>query len=379
MENKNINSLIYEERKKFIEELVNNSIVSKDQLKTEELDDLDIKITHTRCNLCENHCLLTINKFSNGKKYISGNRCEKGAELGENVLSASDKNKSLEENEKMPNLFDWKYKRLFNYYVPRKKEDAPLGEVGIPRVLNLYENYPLWFTFFNELGFRVCLSQRSSRKVYEKGLETIPSESVCYPGKISHGHVESLIQQGIKLIFYPCAPYEKIEDTGAGNHYNCPIVTSYPEVLKNNIDELRSDDSILYMDPFLPIYDKKRLSERLCEELLPHFDSLTKEQIYNAVEKAWAEQEKFGEDVRKAGEEALEEVITKAELAQCYERYGFGKKTNITLNNELNGNVKFTYDVEAATAGYGQGIMTTPIQLLLIIYFSNYDFLYNLF
>ena len=278
----------------------------------EDLESFHVDLELKRCGKCVNNCLLTINTFKTEnaeRKFVTGNRCEKGAELGENVLSASDKNKSLEENEKMPNLFDWKYKRLFNYYVPRKKEDAPLGEVGIPRVLNLYENYPLWFTFFNELGFRVCLSQRSSRKVYEKGLETIPSESVCYPGKISHGHVESLIQQGIKFIFYPCAPYEKIEDTGAGNHYNCPIVTSYPEVLKNNIDELRSDDSILYMDPFLPIYDKKRLSERLCEELLPHFDSLTKEQIYNAVEKAWAEQEKFGEDVRKAGEEALEEVI----------------------------------------------------------------------
>ena len=132
----------------------------------------------------------------------------------------------------------------------------------------MYENYPFWFTFFNELGFRVVLSQRSSRLVYEKGLETIPSESVCYPGKISHGHVESLLQRGVKFIFYPCAPYEKQEDSGAGNHYNCPIVTSYPEVLRNNIDKLRQDSSIIYMDPFLPIYDKKALAERLVEDSL---------------------------------------------------------------------------------------------------------------
>jgi predicted nucleotide-binding protein (sugar kinase/HSP70/actin superfamily) len=155
------------------------------------------------------------------------------------------------------------------------------------------------------------LSQRSSRNVYEKGLETIPSESVCYPGKISHGHVVSLLQRGIKFIFYPCAPYEHQEDMGAGNHYNCPIVTSYPEVLRNNVDELRQDPTITYMDPFLPIYDKERLAERLCEELLPKFEKLSRAQIFDAVDKAWAEQEKFREDVRQKGEEALEEIITK--------------------------------------------------------------------
>ncbi len=282
----------------------------------EDLEKFHVDLELKRCGKCQNNCLLTINTFSTGSEkrtFITGNRCEKGAELEGNIIDASNKkNTGLDDDDAgpMPNLFEWKYKRLFNY-VPRKAEDAPMGDVGIPRVLNMYENYPLWFTFFNELGFRVLLSQRSSRTVYEKGLETIPSESVCYPGKISHGHVESLIQRGIKFIFYPCAPYEQKEDAGAGNHYNCPIVTSYPEVLRNNIDELRQDPTITYMDPFLPIYDKTRLAERLCEELLPKFEKLSKKQIYDAVEKAWAEQEKFREDVRKAGEEAVEEIITK--------------------------------------------------------------------
>ena len=275
--------------------------------------DLDLK----RCGKCQNNCLLTINTFQTGSEkrtFVTGNRCEKGAELEGNVVDASNKkNTGIDDDDAgpMPNLFEWKYKRLFNHYIPRKPEDAPMGDVGIPRVLNMYENYPLWFTFFNELGFRVVLSQRSSRTVYEKGLETIPSESVCYPGKISHGHLVSLLQRGVKFIFYPCAPYEKQEDKGAGNHYNCPIVTSYPEVLRNNVDELRQDPSITYMDPFLPIYDKERLAERLCEELLPKFPQLNKKQIYDAVEKAWKEQEAFKEDVKKAGEEALEEIITK--------------------------------------------------------------------
>ena len=282
----------------------------------EQLEKFHVDLELKRCGKCQNNCLLTINTFSTGdekRTFITGNRCEKGAELEGNIIDASNKkNTGLDDEDPgpMPNLFEWKYKRLFNY-IPRKPEEAPMGDVGIPRVLNMYENYPLWFTFFNELGFRVLLSQRSSRTVYEKGLETIPSESVCYPGKISHGHVEALIQRGIKFIFYPCAPYEKQEDAGAGNHYNCPIVTSYPEVLRNNIDALRQDPSITYMNPFLPIYDKPRLAERLCEELLPKFSKLTKKQIYDAVDKAWAEQEKFKADCQKAGEDALEEMITK--------------------------------------------------------------------
>ncbi len=279
----------------------------------EQLEKFHVELESRRCGKCQNNCLLTINTFSTGTEnrvFITGNRCERGAEIEGNVIDASNKkNTGVEDvGEKLPNMFEWKYKRLFSY-VPLKPEKAPMGDVGIPRVLNMYENYPLWFTFFTKLGFRVRLSQRSSRNVYEKGIETIPSESVCYPGKISHGHVVSLLQQGVKFIFYPCAPYELQEDKGAGNNYNCPIVTSYPEVLRNNVDELRQDDSILYMNPFLPIYDKERLAERLCEELIPQFPALTEKQIYDAVDAAWEEQQKFRDDIQKAGEEALERVI----------------------------------------------------------------------
>ena len=279
----------------------------------EQLEKFHVELESRRCGKCQNNCLLTINTFSTGTEnrvFITGNRCERGAEIEGNVIDASNKkNTGVEDvGEKLPNMFEWKYKRLFSY-VPLKPEKAPMGDVGIPRVLNMYENYPLWFTFFTKLGFRVRLSQRSSRNVYEKGIETIPSESVCYPGKISHGHVVSLLQQGVKFIFYPCAPYELQEDKGAGNNYNCPIVTSYPEVLRNNVDELRQDDSILYMNPFLPIYDKERLAERLCEELVHQFPALTEKQIYDAVDAAWEEQQKFRDDIQKAGEEALERVI----------------------------------------------------------------------
>ena len=280
-----------------------------------DLDSFSVKLDLRRCGKCQNNCLLTINTFITGgfeRKFVTGNRCERGAELDGNVLDASNKkatNIEAGKEAKLPNMFAWKYARLFDNYVPLRAEDAPMGDVGIPRVLNMYENYPLWFTLFTELGFRVRLSSRSSRTIYEKGLETIPSESVCYPGKISHGHVESLLQQGVKFIFYPCAPYEQQEDSTAGNHYNCPIVTSYPEVLRNNIDSLRQDASILYMDPFLPIYDKDRLAVRLCEELIPHFPELTKERIARAVDAAWSEQEKFRRDTEEKGIEAIEETI----------------------------------------------------------------------
>ena len=282
----------------------------------EDLEKFHVDLELRRCGKCNNNCLLTINTFSTGtekRRFITGNRCERGAELEGDVkiVDASNKaNTGIEaddDKKPMPNLFKWKYDRIFSYK-PLSAEEATRGDVGIPRVLNIYENYPLWFTFFTKLGFRVRLSPRSTRSVYERGLESIPSESVCYPGKISHGHMESLIKAGVKFIFYPCAPYEQTEDTGAGNHYNCPIVTSYPEVLRNNIDDLRQDESITFMNPFLPIYDKKRLAERLYEELFFKF-AIPQEEIEDAVEAAWEEQAKFRREVQLAGEEAIEEII----------------------------------------------------------------------
>ena len=280
----------------------------------EDLEKFKVDLDLRRCGKCNNNCLLTINTFSTGnekRRFITGNRCERGAELegdAEIVDASNAKNtKSGENDGPMPNLFAWKYNRLFSYK-PLSKDEATRGDVGIPRVLNMYENYPMWFTFFTKLGFRVRLSPRSTRTVYEYGLETIPSESVCYPGKISHGHIESLLNSGVKFIFYPCAPYEQMEDEGAGNHYNCPIVTSYPEVLRNNIDALRQDDSILFMNPFLPIYDKHRLAERLYEELGEKFN-ISEKEIHDAVDAAWTEQAKFRRETQIQGEEALEYII----------------------------------------------------------------------
>ncbi len=260
--------------------------------KLDELDKLDIKVTHTRCNLCENHCLLTINKFSNGKKHISGNRCERGAGI-------------VSDNTKLPNLIKYKFERIFNY-TPLEEKDAPRGTIGIPRVLNMYEDYPFWFTFFTSLGFRVILSEKSNRKTYEKGMESMPSESVCYPAKLAHGHIISLLNAGIKTIFYPCIPYSRKEYEKADNHYNCPIVISYSEVLKNNIEELK-DKSIKFLNPFLP-FDAKNLTKRILE--LDEFKeyNFTKKELLDAANKAEEEYQNCRNDIHNKGKETLEYI-----------------------------------------------------------------------
>jgi hypothetical protein len=189
----------------------------------DSLTDFNFETSMDRCALCNNKCLLTINTFSDGRRFVSGNRCERGAGIER-------------QDSHIPNLFDYKYKRLFAYE-SLTKEESSRGEIGIPRVLNMYENYPFWHTFFTELGYRVILSPRSSKKIYEEGLETIPSESVCYPAKLVHGHVMNLIRRGLKTIFYPSIAYETKEDENADNNFNCPVVTSYPETIKHNVDD----------------------------------------------------------------------------------------------------------------------------------------------
>ncbi|TDT51886.1 2-hydroxyacyl-CoA dehydratase [Fonticella tunisiensis] len=255
-------------------------------LDEDKLNSFNFDAKIRRCGLCGNNCLLTINKFSDGRSFVSGNRCERGA------------GKECHRRD-VPNLYEYKYKRIFGYK-PLKKEEAKRGTVGIPRVLNMYENYPFWFTFFTELGFRVELSAMSSRKIYELGIETMPSESVCYPAKLAHGHIMNLVNRGIKFIFYPCIPYEKKEQENADNHYNCPIVTSYPEVIKNNMDVLKK---IKFMNPFLALHDRKKLIKRLYDELKDFNISL--KEIEQAVRAAWQEEEKVKRDIRQKGEEAL--------------------------------------------------------------------------
>ena len=259
-------------------------------LSIDDINNLEFSTSMTKCNGCTNHCRLTINKFSGGRRYISGNRCERGI--------GKEKNK-----EHIPNLYEYKNQRLFDYE-PLTEENATRGTVGIPRVLNFYENYPFWFTFFTELKYRVVLSPSSTHKLYEMGIESIPSESECYPAKLAHGHVTWLIRQGLKFIFYPCVPYERTEFPDAGNHYNCPIVTSYAENIKNNIDELSGSD-IDFFNPFLSFESEQILENGLVEEFSKHC-GIPAEEIRAAARKAWGELVHTREDIMRKGEETLE-------------------------------------------------------------------------
>ena len=250
---------------------------------------LKYETSMTRCKGCTNHCVLTINRFGGGRQFISGNRCERG--LG--------KEKAKKE---IPNLFDYKFHRMFDYE-PLTQDQAPRGTIGIPRVLNMYENYPFWAVFFRELGFRTVLSPQSTRNIYELGIESIPSESECYPAKLVHGHINWLIKQGIRHIFYPCIPYERNETPDAGNHYNCPMVTSYAENIKNNVEELAEHD-IHFMNPFMAFTSEEILTRQLIVEIGKEFE-ISSVEIQKAAHAGWQELLASRADMERKGEETI--------------------------------------------------------------------------
>ncbi|NLE74750.1 MAG: CoA activase [Actinobacteria bacterium] len=276
-------------------------------LTADELGDLKVEQRTTRCRGCSNSCLLTTSRFDGRRSYTSGNRCERGGAGGVRTKTAPPAPpvalvQLAKTTPSPPNLFRYKYQRLFNY-TPLAPEEAPRGTVGIPRALNMYENYPFWFTLFSSLGFRVILSARTTGRTYQAGIDSIPSESVCYPAKLTHGHVEDLIARGVKRIFMPCIRWERSEDSVASNHFNCPIVMSYSEVLKLNLERL-ADEGIDFRNPFLPYHDKRALARRL-HEMLADWGP-TRAEINKAVHAAWAEDEAFKQDIRRQGRAALE-------------------------------------------------------------------------
>ncbi|MDL2286818.1 acyl-CoA dehydratase activase-related protein, partial [Desulfococcaceae bacterium OttesenSCG-928-F15] len=258
-------------------------------LSEKELGEFSVKMTTGRCRRCTNACLLTISTFSDKKRFISGNRCERGAD---------------EKAEDAINLYDYKNRRLFEPYIPLDKKLAWRGSIGIPRALNIFENYPLWFTLFTKLGFRVELSAPSSREIFFLGYETIPSQTVCYPAKLAHGHVLDLVQRKVNYIFFPCLPHEQKDFASQANHYNCPVVIGYPELLAKNINALH-ENRITLIHQFLPL-DKSMLARRLFD--IPLFSHIPFHELEEAVRAGFAEMERFKDDIRKAGEEALAEL-----------------------------------------------------------------------
>ena len=257
-----------------------------------EIEALTYSSKAVRCGGCENNCMLTVNTFDGGGRFISGNRCEKKFSQGSNVRKGE-------------NLVEYKRQRMFGYE-PLPGSDAPRGQLGIPRVLNMYENYPFWATFFRQLGFSVVLSPFSSRSIYELGMESIPSESECYPAKLAHGHVQWLFDHGIRTVFHPCVFYEFKETPDAQNNYNCPMVISYPENLKNNVEAITSGQ-MEYLRPFIAFTDEKTATERLVSFCRDVWDIPAKE-VRHAAHLAWEEQRKAKADVVAKGIETLEKM-----------------------------------------------------------------------
>ena len=256
-------------------------------LQAEDLRNFEVKHSQARCRLCTNTCAMTVNRFSDGRKLISGNRCERG--LGKQKTS-----------DELPDLYAYKYERIFSY---EPVKGAPRGIIGVPRALNIFENYPLWFTFLTELGFEVRLSSPSSRAILEQGVDTIPSDTVCYPAKLVHGHIVDLVKQGVKKIFYPCIPFEQKEFVEANNNYNCPVVTSYPELIRNNIDYLKENDVIM-IQPFLSLEDERKLGQQLTRV----FPDIPSGKIRRALGLAWAEQMRTKAEIARKGEEAIDYI-----------------------------------------------------------------------
>ncbi len=300
--------------------------------KADALEDFKAEKTTARCGRCSNNCLLTITKFPDGKRYISNNRCERGAG-------------NIAVGEKLPNLFDHKYHLLFDRE-SLPEATAKRGVIGLPRVLGMYENYPFWHKLFTELGFSVKLSPKSSREIYDRGIETMPSESVCYPAKLAHGHIQALIDDGIKLIFYPSLPYEMGEANGADNHYNCPVVATYSEVIRNSVPELRKD--VKFLNPFLPIFHQQRMNERLFEEFSANLPGLniTKTELAAAIQAAYDEDAAFKAAVRAKGEETLKFLEEN------------GKQGIVLAGRPYHVDPEINHGLPEMIAGYGYAVLT---------------------
>lgn len=260
-------------------------------LSSDQLASFTVKTSTARCGKCSNRCLLTVSSFQDRHKFISGNRCERGADNTAKPL---------------PNLYAQKYRRLFEHYQPLPFENATRGVIGLPRTLNMYENYPLWFTIFTKLGFSVVLSAPSSKELFFKGHETIPSQTVCYPAKLAHGHVLDLVDKGVKDIFFPCIPFEQKNFTSQDDSFNCPVVIGYPELLVHNLDAMH-DSGVNFIHEFLPL-DETMLPLRL--RSIPLFAGIPLIELEEAVQTGFSEMETFHKDMQEAGEKLVAELAS---------------------------------------------------------------------
>ena len=257
-----------------------------------EVENFERKVINYVCQLCSNHCHLTLSQFNGGKSFIGGNRCEK-------PVTKKARDTSLD-------MYDFKYHLLRSFDHANDTKDYPLGEIGLPMGLNFYELVPFWSTFFTELGMKVVLSSPSSNHLYHMGQMTIPSDTVCYPAKLMHGHVIDLVDRGVKTIFYPCMTWN-IKEKNTDNHYNCPVVAYYSEVIDANVKRV-NEDGVRYLKHYVSLYEKGHFSERMYENLHPYYPTLTKKDVRKASKAAYAAYDKYEKDIFAKGME----IISKA-------------------------------------------------------------------
>ena len=249
-----------------------------------ELKNFSHEVKVTSCGLCSNHCRLTINIFDGKRRFIGGNRCEKPV----TKKAGSD----------APDMYAFKLQTLLGY---QPAVPGPRGKIGIPMGLNMYELLPFWHTFFTKLGFEVVTSPLSSRELYIEGQHTIPSDTVCFPAKLMHGHICRLMDEGIQTIFYPCMSYNFDEHMG-DNHYNCPVVAYYPEVISANMEELRDRT---FIHDYVGIHRKRDFPIKMHGILAQYFDGITLKEVKEAAKASYEEYGRYLEAVRRTGEEMM--------------------------------------------------------------------------
>lgn len=261
-------------------------------LNAEQLKEFSYRSTAVQCGGCGAHCNLTIIRFNDGHRFTSGNRCEKGA--------------GIKVDDRTENMIEFKYK-LIRSIVDKKPKGKPIAKVGLPLALSFYDLMPFFHRLFTELGFEVVTSEESTRETYYKGQQTIPSDTVCYPAKLCHGHIESLLEQGVDFIFYPCMSYN-VDEGGSDNHYNCPVVAYYPELLKANNEKLNDRN---FIAPYLDINFKKHTAKTIANALDRY--GITQKQVMGVLNKAYTAQVKFRRDIEKEGQKIINEARKKGQ------------------------------------------------------------------
>ena len=284
-------------------------------------------VKQARCGLCENHCRLTVNDFGGGRRFISGNRCDRPVSGGRQQSGL--------------NLYAYKQEKLLAL-INDRRENAPRGTIGLPMGLNMYELLPFWHALFTDLGFDVAVSPFSSRKLYIAGQATIPSDTVCFPAKLMHGHVDYLIEQGVKTIFYPCMSYNMDEHLG-DNHYNCPVVAYYPEVIAANMPAVRRID---FIHDYVGIDHRKVFPKKLTGILQQHFPDITAREVRHACDAAYAAYDAYMNDVRAKGEEMIEQARRE------------GRRIIVLVGRPYHVDPEINHGIDKLIAGFGAAVVT---------------------